>query len=156
MRISLSVEVAGSPEEAFPWLDDPQKAMLWQQGVKHARIIHATPERIGTTFVEEMEEEGGSLQMRGVITGYARNELIAFRLESRVHEFDVSYSVARQGRSSLVTVEADVRWKFPLNVMSVVLGRRMKQGIVEQMQAELAVLQQLLAEEQARNAGQVK
>ena len=92
MKISLAVEVAVRLEEVFPWLDDPEKAMLWQKGVKKAEIIQETPDRIGTTFVEEMEEDGNALQMHGVITAYASNRMIAFHLESRIHEVDACYS----------------------------------------------------------------
>ena len=44
--------------------------MLWQKGVKEGKILVETPEKIGTTFKEVMEEDGNSLEMFGVITGY--------------------------------------------------------------------------------------
>jgi len=53
-------------------MDNPEKTMLWQKGMKKGEIIKETPEKIGTTFMEEMEEGGNSLVMRGVITGYVK------------------------------------------------------------------------------------
>ncbi len=60
MKINCAIEVSGQPDEVFPWIDDPEKAMLWQKGVKKGEIIRETPEKIGTTFTEEMEEGGNS------------------------------------------------------------------------------------------------
>lgn len=147
MKISLAVEVAVRPEEVFPWLDDPEKAMLWQKGVKKAEIIQATPDRIGTTFVEEMEEDGNALQMHGVITAYAPNRMIAFHLESRIHQVDACYSIVEEDGCSVVRVESSVRWKFPMNMISLIMGRRIKEGILKQMQEELGQLRMRCEEE---------
>lgn len=146
MKISLAVQVPGAPDDVFPWLRDPEKAMLWQRGVKKAEIVTRTPERTGTTFVEEMEEDGKTLQMHGMITGYAENEMIAFHLESRIHEVDASYSVKGEAGCSVVTVVSNIHWKFPMNLLGLILGRKIKEGILGQTQAELGELKRLCEE----------
>jgi len=40
-----------------------------------------------------MEENGNSIEMFGVITGYVENKLMSFHLESKIHKLDVSYSI---------------------------------------------------------------
>src|SRR5512135_83644 len=150
MRISCAVEIAGAPDEVFPWIDDPEKAMKWQAGVKQAEIITDTPERIGTTFREEMEEGGNRLEMRGVISGYVKNKMIAFQLDSRIHRLEVEYSITGAAGRSVVTVESDIHWKFPMNIMSLVMGRKIKAGILKQTEAEFAELKRLCEEEKAQ------
>jgi hypothetical protein len=143
MQIDCSIEILADPDQVFPWIDDPEKAMLWQQGVKGGEIIKETPERIGTSFVETMEEGGSSIEMRGVITGYTKNKLIAFHLESKIHVVDVTYSVAGADGRSLVLMESKIRWKFPMNIMRIFLGRKIKNGILEQTESEFAELKWL-------------
>jgi hypothetical protein len=37
MKINFAVEVLGEPDEVFPWIDNPEKAMHWQKGVNKKR-----------------------------------------------------------------------------------------------------------------------
>ena len=117
--------------------------MLWQKGVKGGEILKETPEKIGTTFKEAMEEDGKSLEMSGVITGYVPNELIAFHLNSKLHEVDVSYAVQGTGQGSTVTMESTIRWKFPMNIMSIFISRKIKDKILKQTESEFAELAKL-------------
>jgi hypothetical protein len=50
MKITLSVDIACQPEELFPWIAEPEKAMLWQKGIKGGEILHEKPEKVGTTY----------------------------------------------------------------------------------------------------------
>ena len=147
MKINFAIEVSGEADEVFPWIDNPEKAMLWQKGVKKGEIIKETPEKIGTTFIEEMEDSGNSLVMRGVITGYVRNQMITFQLESKIHKLDVCYSITGEGGKSLITAESNIHWKFPMNIMSLIFGRKIKGSIVKQMESEFAELKRLCEEE---------
>lgn len=150
MKIDFVIEVSGEPDEVFPWIDNPEKAMLWQKGVKKGEIIKETPEKIGTTFTEEMEDNGNSLVLRGVITGYVINQMITFQLESKIHKLDVCYSITGEGGKSLITAESNIHWKFPMNIMSVFLGRKIKEGILKQTESEFAELKRLCEEERAK------
>jgi hypothetical protein len=156
MKINCAIEISAEPDEVFPWIDNPDKAMYWQKGVKKEEIIKETPEKIGTTFIEEMEDSGNSLVMRGVITGYVRNHMIAFQLESRIHKLDVCYSITGEGDKSLVTAESNIHWKFPMNVLSIILGRKMKKGILKQTESEFAELKRLCEKEKVRKGLQGK
>ena len=98
---------------------------------------------VGTTFKEEIEEDGKSLEMRGVITKFVEPQLVAFHLESKIHEVDVSYSLEGVNEATRVTVEARISWKFPLNLLSVFLGRKMKMGIAEQLKTEIFELKRI-------------
>ena len=143
MEIALAVDIFCKPEEVFPWIAEPDKAMRWQKDVKGGEILKETSEKVGTTFREEMEENGNSIVMYGEITNYVQNELIAFHLESKIHRVDVSYSIEGNNDKSILTMESTIHWKFPMNVMSLVIGRKIREGILRQTESELAELKRL-------------
>jgi len=143
MRIEYEDEIQQTPEKVFPWIAEPEKAMKWQKNVVGGEIIVNKPEIVGTTFREVIEENGKSLEMLGIITKYVKNEVMGFHLESKIHEFDVSYSVEGIGRTTRLSIEADIKWKFPLNIFSKFLGKGMKEALKKQMESEVQELKKL-------------
>lgn len=143
MKISYAIAIQKPAADVFPWIADPEKAMQWQTNVKGGQIITSTPNKIGTTFVETIAEAGGSLEMRGEITQYVENELIGFHLESRIHAVDVQYIVAADQDCSRVSVDSTIKWKFPMNALSFLLGKKMESGIMQQLETEFTILKQL-------------
>ena len=151
MKIALAVDISCKPEEVFPWIAEPDKAMRWQKGVKGGEILKETPEKIGTTFREEMEENGNSLVMCGEITNYVPNKLISFHLESKIHRVDVSYSIVGSDNRSTLTAESTIHWKFPMSIISLIIGRKMREGILRQTESEFAELKRLCETQQANS-----
>jgi uncharacterized protein YndB with AHSA1/START domain len=143
MRIANRIEIASTPDQVFPWIAEPEAARRWQRGVEQVEILRSTPEVVGTRFREVVAEGNGSLEMSGEVTGYQPDRSISFRLESRLHAIEVTYSVARQGARSTVEVDTTIRWKFPMNVISLFVGRRMKAGIQRQTAVDLTGLKLL-------------
>jgi hypothetical protein len=147
MRISLEKEIARPPETVFPWIAEPGKAMTWQRNVKGGEIILNKPGIIGTTFKEIIEEDGKCLEMHGTITQYVRNKTIGFHLKSRIHEVGVSYSVEGIEKGTKMSIEAIIRWKFPMNIVSLFIGKKMKAGLIEQMESETLELKRICESE---------
>lgn len=143
MKISSAIDINCEPVEVFTWIDEPGKAMLWQKGVKSGEIIKETPERIGTTFKETMEEDGKSLEMHGMITNYIPDELISFQLESKIHKVRVNYVIKGEKDRSIVLIDSTISWKFPMSIISVFIGSRIRAKIQHQTQMELAELKRL-------------
>ena len=143
MRIAYEDEIARPPDVVFPWIADPAKAMKWQKNVKGGEVIVDKPEKIGTTFREVIEEDGRTLEMHGTITRYVENRTMAFHIVSRIHEFDVTYSLEPKGDSTTIKIEASIRWKFPMNVVSLFLGKKMQEGLVAQLKSEVQDLKAL-------------
>jgi len=143
MRITYANEILKPPEFVFPWIAEPDKAMQWQKNVKGGEVIINRPEVIGTTFKEEIEEGGNSLEMYGVITKFIRNQIIEFHLESKIHKLDVSYSVEELNKTTRIVVDARIKWKFPINLLSIFIGNKMKKGIAEQMESEILELKRI-------------
>lgn len=143
MRITYEDVIAKPPEAVFPWIADPEKAMQWQQDVKGGEILVEKPGVVGTTFKETIEEDGQRLELLGTITQYIPDRLIGFHLDSRIHEFDVIYSLDAAGEKTRFRIEADIRWKFPMNVISLFAGRQMATNLIGQLKAETSELKNL-------------
>jgi len=143
MRITYTSEILKPSEFVFPWLAEPEKAMQWQKNVKEGKIIINRPEVIGTTFKEVIEEDGNSLEMYGVITKYIKNQIIEFHLESKIHKLLVAYSVEELNKTTKLEIDAKINWKFPMNLLSIFIGKKMKKGITEQMESEVLELKRI-------------
>ena len=147
MRVFCSDQISKPPEVVFPWIADPEKAMQWQTNVKGGDILIDRPEVVGTTFTEVIEEDGRSLEMRGEITTYRENQVIGFHLQSKIHEFDISYTVEETDKATRLSIEAMIRWKFPMNLVALFAGKRMEAGIKEQLASEVLALKRLCESE---------
>ena len=143
MKIKSTIEITCSPEEIFSWIDNPDKALRWQKNVKSGEIIVETPERIGTTFREEIEEDGKKLIIFGEITGYIPNKSISFHLKSKIHKVIVKYSLGGDAKLTKVTVESIIKWKFPMNVVCLFIGNKIKNNISQKTRSELGELKVL-------------
>lgn len=137
MKITTSIVISSKPDEVFSWIDNPDKAIRWQKAVKSRQIIKETPERIGTTFKEELEENGKTLVMYGEIKDYIPGTLITFQLESKIHRVSVKYSVAGNKNKTTLVVESIIKWKFPMNIISLIMGNKIKAKILKQINLEL-------------------
>jgi len=143
MRIAYENEILKPPEIVFPWLAEPEKAMIWQKNVKGGEIILNKPEIIGTTFKEIIEEDGRSLEMYGTITRYIKDKIIGFHIKSKIHEFEVGYSVEETEKGTKISIEAIIRWKFPMNVISLFIGKKMEAGLIKQIESEIIELKKI-------------
>ena len=143
MKIVCENTIGKPPETVFPWIANPEKAMQWQKNVKGGEIIVDKPEKVGTTFKETIEEDGKSLEMFGTITNYIENEIIAFHLESKIHIVDVSYVLKEEDSSTRLTIDTTIKCKFPMNVMSLFMGKKMREGIKNQLESEIFELKKL-------------
>jgi len=63
MKLSYTVNINSTTEKVFYWLKDPERAMMWQTSVSKTEILHETPDIIGTTAREIIEENGRSVEM---------------------------------------------------------------------------------------------
>lgn len=148
MRIAYENVISKPPEVVFPWIAEPEKAMTWQKDVKGGEILINKPEVVGTTFKEIIEEDGNSLEMYGTITEYVPNEIISFHLESKIHEFDISYSLEESDQKTKFRIDANIRWKFPMNVISLIIGKRIEANLVKKLESETLELKKVCEAEQ--------
>ena len=109
MKITSTIKIENSPSEVFKWIEDPEKAKEWMTSVSEGEILHETPNRVGTTFREIVEDDDGSMEMHGRITKFKTDKLIAFHLESRVNVVDVEYSLEGMRDHTRLHYQADIQ-----------------------------------------------
>ncbi|MBN1438809.1 MAG: SRPBCC family protein [Anaerolineales bacterium] len=143
MKISYSIKIFRPPEVVFSWIENPERAMQWQKNVQGGEIFAETAERIGTTFAEILEEDGQRLEMRGTITRFEWNREIGFHLVSKIHELDVLFSLDEQNGNTLYSVDADIRWKFPMNILGFFLQKSMAEDLTRQFELEARELKRI-------------
>lgn len=143
MKISASIEILSSPKDIFLWIDNPDEAKQWQKGIKGEEIIKETANKVGTTFKEELEENGKTLVMYGEITDYIPDKFISFRLESKIHRVCVGYTLIENNNKSLVTIDSTIKWKFPMNIITFLIGNKIREKILKQTKSELSDLKKL-------------
>ena len=143
MRVAYENVISKPPEVVFPWIAQPEKAMKWQKNVKGGEIVLSKPAVVGTTFKETIEENGRSLEMHGSITQYVENSIIGFHLDSKIHSVDVSYSVQDVKGRTKVNVAAVIRWKFPMNIVSLFVAKKMERNLVGQLESEVLELKRI-------------
>ena len=153
MKISTFVDIQSTPELVFGWLARPERATQWMSSVSRTEILQETPGMVGTSFREVVEDEGGSMEMHGTVTSFEPPRSISFHLSSKVNVLDVSYRVEPTTNGVRVIEDSDIRWKFPVNIMSIFLGEKMKQGILAQLQAEFSRLKELCEAESVPATG---
>jgi carbon monoxide dehydrogenase subunit G len=143
VKITSYIDIKNSPEVVFGWLENPEKAMEWMTSVSSGEITHETPERVGTTFREIVQDESGSIEMHGMITGFEADKSIAFHLESKANVVDVDYRIEKVGEGTRLDYDANIKWKFPVNIISIFMGEKMRHSILAQLREELGKLKEL-------------
>jgi hypothetical protein len=96
-------------------------------------MIHETPDMVGTSFREIVEDDSGAIEMYGVISGYEPNKSISFHLDSRVNTVGVEYCIEAASDGVRLVENANVRWKFPMNIAGILFGNKMRQNILAQL-----------------------
>ena len=144
MKILFSDAINNSPENIYPWIENPDKARKWQKGVKGGHVIKKTENIIGTTFTETIEEKGRKLEMKGVITKYVKNKIMGFHIESKIHSFDISYSLDKGDDSTKITIDADIKWKFPINIVILFSGKKISKNLENELRSEINELKMML------------
>ena len=147
MKITCTVDVKCTPERVWYWLGTPERAMVWQTNVSKTEVLQETPNMVGTTFRETIEEEGRGVEMSGIVTDYRENQSLAMHLRSKYNVVDVDWRIEEVGESTRLTVHANIRFRSFIGVLSVLIRPVFKKRIVAQLQEELAMLKELCERE---------
>lgn len=143
MKISITIEIRNTPEKIFYWLEDPSRAMEWMTSVSKTEIIKETPNMVGTTFRELIEENGRGTEMRGVVTDFVSNKRLAFHLEGEFNSVEVNYTLQEKGEITQLSQNAEIQFKGLLRVLSVLFSPILKKKVKDQARRELAKLKEL-------------
>ena len=143
MRIRASITIDRPPDQVFPWVEDPDRAMEWQTQVTGGQIVEEAPGWVGTTFTETITESGRSTELRGTVTAFAKDHYMGFHLEGDHNEVDVLFALeGRDGRTRL-TQSAEVQFKGIVRMAGWLLGPILRRRMQAQTHRELLALNAL-------------
>jgi len=143
VNIINRIEIAATPEKIFYWLEEPERGKQWMTSVTRGEILQKTPNKVGTTFREYIEEDGRGIEMEGVITEFVSNEKFAVHLESKLNTLDVCFILEGKGPLTQLTQNFDLRFKGKMKVLSMFMRLSIKKKIKSQAQREFARLKEL-------------
>ncbi len=143
VKIANSIEIKAAPERVFYWLEEPDRAAQWMTSVTRSEIIEETPNRIGTTFREYIEEEGRGIEMHRVITKFVSNKRFGVHLESKLNSVDVDFELLEKDGTTRLVQNVELQFKGMLKVLSVFLHASVKRKIMSQARSEFARLKEL-------------
>jgi uncharacterized protein YndB with AHSA1/START domain len=70
VHVRQSLVIDSSPEHVFSWIEQPQRARMWQSDVGDTEVLEATPGMVGTVFREVLRDSRGRVEMQGRITEF--------------------------------------------------------------------------------------
>jgi hypothetical protein len=143
MKLSYTIDIDCTPEQVWYWLGTPERAMVWQTNVSKTEILQETPNWIGTTFRETIEENGRGTEMQGIVTDYRENQSLAMHLSGKYNVVDVEWHLKEIEKRARLTVKADIRFKSFVRLMSILFWPAFKKNALRQLQEECARLKEL-------------
>jgi uncharacterized protein YndB with AHSA1/START domain len=147
MNISYIIKINSPPERVFYWIGDPERAQRWMSSVSKTEILRQTPNMVGTTFRETVEEDGQGTELVGEVTAFQPNQLLAFHLEGDFNVVDVEYRLKEFEGQTRVTHKSHIRFKSFVKVLMLFAGFAFKKKILGQLQQEFAELKRLCEED---------
>lgn len=143
LNLAFQIEINSTPDQVFGWLDQPEQAKAWMKSVRSTQVLNEVPGRVGTTFIEVVEENGKSTELQGTITAFKPNELISFKLRGVYNDTEVVYRVNDSKGKTRLTINASIRFKSFTRIVMLILGHLFKKNINAQFQDELERLKTL-------------
>jgi hypothetical protein len=137
------MDINCAPEKVWFWLGDPKRARAWQTNVSKTEILETTADWIGTTFRETIEENGGSTELEGIVTGYRENQLLAIHATGKYNVVDIEWQLSEIEEKAHLILNTNIRFKSLLRVLSIILWPSFKKNIQSQLDTEYAKLKEL-------------
>ena len=143
MKLTYAMVIKSTPEKVWYWLGTPERAIVWQTNVSKTEILKETPNMIGTTFRETIEENGSGVEMQGVVTDYRENQSLAMHLSGKYNVVDVEWRIEEMGEHIRLTLYSNIRFRSFVKILSILMRPVFKKRITEQLQGEFARLKEL-------------
>jgi hypothetical protein len=135
-----SLVIACDPDHVFGWIEDPQRARLWQPDVADTEVLQAAPGMVGTVFRETLRDGRGSLEMRGRITEFVPGRSMAVLLEGQGVTVEARYVVVPHPLGA--RLEAEQRMSLP-GRFARVLEPLVRRRVAQRARADLERLKSL-------------
>lgn len=143
MKFTYTMDINCAPNRVWYWLGTPEKAMVWQTNVSKTEILEKTPNWIGTTFRETIEEDGKGVEMQGVVTDYSENQSIAMHMSGKYNNVDVEWRITDMGEFTSLTMNSNIRFRSFMRFFSMMLWPVFRKNIQKQLDIEYTKLKEL-------------
>ena len=125
-------QLEGSTEPDFIWY-----------GINHSRPelynLMAMLESISASFYRVSD-----ISIYSKDTGNASWSRLYFAEDKILRASPIDDSVVEElNKTTKIIVDARIKWKFPINLLSLFVGNKMKKGIAEQMESEILELKRI-------------
>jgi len=151
MEFTYIMDINCTPEKVWYWLGTTERAMVWQTNVVKTEILKKTPNWIGTTFREIIEENGKNTEMHGVVTDYRENQSLAMHMSGKYNIVDVEWRINDTGENTRLTLNSNIQFKSFLRIFSIVLWPVFQKNIRGQLSREYTKLKELCEMENRNN-----
>ena len=121
MKFTYTMDINCAPNRVWYWLGTPERAMVWQTNVSKTEILEKTPNWIGTTFRETIEEDGKGVEMQGVVTDYSENQSIAMHMSGKYNNVDVEWRITDMGEFTSLTMNSNIRFRSFMRFFSMMV-----------------------------------
>ena len=143
MKFTYTMDINCTTEKVWYWLGDPERAKVWQTNISKTEILVKTPNWIGTTFRETVEENGRRTEMQGVVTDYRENQSLSMHMSSKYNMVDVEWRISERGNFTRITMNSNIQFKSFLKFISIILWPAFKRSVQKQLDKECAHLKKL-------------
>ena len=121
MKIERSVDIAAPPEKVWPLLLDPEKILQWFSLLRKFEFTGDKRSGVGTTFYYEEKSSGQLMKLNYVVTEWADNNKIAFKVTSgSLKKDDQVWRIEATPTGSKFTMFEDL--EMPMGVIGKVIG----------------------------------
>jgi carbon monoxide dehydrogenase subunit G len=110
MKSVYSLDINAPPEKVFDLIHDPDKHVLWLQGVEETRHIepYDPSNPVGARFKQRIREGGRVKEYEGEVTAFDRPQHLGIRLFSPQFSVQVDYRLTPEGAGTHLDYSADV------------------------------------------------
>jgi carbon monoxide dehydrogenase subunit G len=138
MRIEATAEFKCTPEELWPYLEQPEKIVLWMKGVEGLVADQPGPTRVGSTAKMRIRE-GGKVQVYDErITGWDPPHHLALVMSGGGFpagmEMNVAYTMTRAGAGTRMDYlcEAELKGLYKLfGPVGTAMARKQLKGFFQ-------------------------
>ena len=100
MQTVYSTLIDCTPEQLWPWLEEPDKQKQWMKGLLENVSTSEEPTRVGSTFRMTIQEGRRVVEYEGEVTNFDRNRRLSIKFWGemlRGVEMDVDYQLQDLG-----------------------------------------------------------
>jgi uncharacterized protein YndB with AHSA1/START domain len=121
MKIQRSIDIKATPEKIWPFLIEPEKILKWFNLLQKFEYTGEKRSGVGTTFYYEEKSSGQLMKLNYVVTEWAENKTLAFKVTSgSLKKDDQVWSIEATPSGSRFTMFEDL--EMPMGIIGKIIG----------------------------------